>query len=66
LGRLGKSNNLMESILFKPKNMHQKTFDCLRRGADKANRHALIIMEKRFGTRIIYGIRSAFNRSEMA
>ena len=28
--RLGASNNLMKPILFKPKNMHQKTFDNLR------------------------------------
>lgn len=47
--RLGASNNLMESILFKPKNMHQKTFDRLRREADHANTLSLIIMGQRLG-----------------
>jgi len=47
--RLGASNNLMESILFKPKNMHQKTFDRLRREADHANDLSLIIMGQRLG-----------------
>ena len=35
--RLGASENLFEPILFKPKNMHQKTFDRLRQEADHAN-----------------------------
>jgi hypothetical protein len=39
----------MEPILFKPKNMHQKTFDRLRREADHANYLSLIIMGQRFG-----------------
>ena len=47
--RLGASNNLMESILFKPKNMHQKTFDRLRREADHANNLSWIIMGQRLG-----------------
>lgn len=47
--RLGASNNLMEPILFKPKNMHQKTFDRLRREADHANNLSLIIMGQRLG-----------------
>jgi len=47
--RLGASNNLMESILFKPKNMHQKTFDRLRREADHANNLSWIIMGQRYG-----------------
>lgn len=47
--RLRASNNLMESILFKPKNMHQKTFDRLRREADHANTLSLIIMGQRLG-----------------
>jgi hypothetical protein len=49
--RLGASNNLMESILFKPKNMHQETFDRLRREADHASNLSLIIMGRRFGIR---------------
>lgn len=47
--RLGVSNNLMESILFKPKNMHQKTFDRLCREADNASDLSLIIMGHRLG-----------------
>ncbi|MCK5244774.1 MAG: hypothetical protein KAJ90_05840 [Desulfobacterales bacterium] len=47
--RLGASNNLMEPILFKPKNMHQKTFDRLRREADHANNLSWIIMGQRYG-----------------
>jgi hypothetical protein len=35
--RLGVSRNLLVPILFKPKNMHQKTFDRLRRKADDAS-----------------------------
>jgi hypothetical protein len=35
--RLGVSRNLRVPILFKPKNMHQKTFDRLRREADDAS-----------------------------
>lgn len=35
--RLGASNNLLEPILFKPKYMHQKTFDRLRQEADHYN-----------------------------
>jgi len=50
--RLGASNNLMEPILFKPKNMHQKTFDRLRREADHANNLSWIIMAQRLGTNI--------------
>ncbi len=47
--RLGASDNLMESILFKPKNMHQKTFDRLRREADHANNLSWIIGAERLG-----------------
>ncbi len=50
--RLGASNNLMESILFKPKNMHQKTFDRLRREADHANNLSWIIGAERLGIKI--------------
>jgi len=45
--RLGVSNNLVEPILFKPKNMHQKTFDRLRREADHATNLSLVIMGQR-------------------
>ena len=34
--RLGGSNDIFEPILFKPKYMHQRTFDQLRREADRA------------------------------
>ncbi|MFH2061066.1 MAG: hypothetical protein ABIJ59_19540 [Pseudomonadota bacterium] len=47
--RLGASNDLLEPILFKPKNMHQKTFDRLRREADHANNLSWLIMGQRFG-----------------
>jgi hypothetical protein len=47
--RLGASNNLMESILFKPRNMHQKTFDRLRREADYASYLSVLIMGQRLG-----------------
>lgn len=47
--RLGASNNLMEPILFKPKNMHQKTFDCLRCEADQVSNLSLIIGAVRLG-----------------
>ena len=50
--RLGASNNLSEAILFKPKNMHQKTFDRVRREADNANNLSLLIMGQRFGMRV--------------
>jgi hypothetical protein len=42
--QLGASNNLAEPILFKPKNIHQKTFDRLRRAADDASNFACTIM----------------------
>jgi hypothetical protein len=47
--RLGASNNLMESISSKPKYMHQKTFDRLRREADYANNFSLTIAARRLG-----------------
>jgi len=47
--RLGASNNLTEPILFKPKNMHQKTFDRLRKEADQANELSWLIMGQRLG-----------------
>ena len=47
--RLGASDNLSESILFKPKNMHQKTFDRLRREAEHANNFSWLIMGQRLG-----------------
>ena len=52
--RLGASDNLMESILFKPKNMHQKTFDRLRREAEHANNLSWSIVGQRFGIHGIY------------
>jgi hypothetical protein len=45
--RLGASNDLTESILFKPQNMHQKTFDRLRREAEDASNLAWRIMLQR-------------------
>lgn len=50
--RLGASLNLSESILFKPKNMHQKTFDRLRREADRADNLSWIIIGQRLGINI--------------
>jgi hypothetical protein len=50
--RLGASNNLIDPILFKPKNMHQKTFDRMRREADHASNLSLIIMGQRLGINI--------------
>jgi hypothetical protein len=47
--RLGASNDFTKPILFKPKNMHQKTFDRLRREADHASHLSLIIMAQRLG-----------------
>jgi len=47
--RLGASNNLMESILFKPKNMHQKTFNRLRKEEKYANDLSWVIAGQRFG-----------------
>jgi len=47
--RLGASDILMDPILFKPKNMHQKTFDRLRREADAANDLSWVIMGRKVG-----------------
>jgi hypothetical protein len=47
--RLGASADLSEPILFKPKHMHQKTFDRLRREADRAATLSLVIMGQRLG-----------------
>lgn len=41
--QLGASENLFQPILFKPKNMHQKTFDRLRKEADHASYLSLLI-----------------------
>jgi hypothetical protein len=51
--RLGANNDLMEPILFKPKNMHQKTFDRLRKEAEQAENLGWIIAGQRFGLGII-------------
>ena len=50
--RLGASNDLTRSILFKPKNMHQKTFDRLRHEADQARNRSFGIMGQRFGIKV--------------
>ena len=50
--QLGASDDLSERILFKPKNMHQKTFDRLRREADRADNLSWIIIGQRFGMNI--------------
>jgi hypothetical protein len=47
--RLGAGNDLMEPILFKPKNIHWKTFDRLRREADHAWNLSWSIMGQRLG-----------------
>lgn len=47
--RLGASNDLSMPILFKPKNMHKKTFEYLRTKADHTNRLSWIIMGQRLG-----------------
>jgi hypothetical protein len=47
--RLGASENLSEPILNKPKNMHWKTFERLRREAQDANELSWQIMGQRFG-----------------
>ena len=46
--RLGASNDLMEPILFKPKNMHQKTFDRLREEAEQAENLGWIVAGFKF------------------
>ena len=47
--RLGASDNLTEPIFFKPKHMHQKTFDRLRREAMHSNSLSWVIMGQRLG-----------------
>jgi hypothetical protein len=42
--RLGMGDDLIEPILFKPKNMHQKTFDRLRKEEERANDLSWVIM----------------------
>jgi hypothetical protein len=49
--RLGASDNLLEPVLYKPKNMHQKTFERLRDEADQASTLACTILMQRFGKR---------------
>jgi ribosomal protein S27AE len=44
--RLGATDNLMESIWRKPKGMHQKTFDRLRREEQAANHAATMVLDK--------------------
>ena len=51
--RLGITDpNLMEPILYKPKHIHQKTFDRLRHEADHANNLSWLIIGQRFGINI--------------
>ena len=50
--RLGAIQNLFEPVLFKPKNMHQKTFDRLRMQAKHANILSTIIIGSRLGINI--------------
>ena len=45
-GRLGASGDLFEPVLFKPKGMHQKTFDRLRRAELSATQATLTSMVK--------------------
>jgi hypothetical protein len=47
--QLGASENLFEPIIFKPKNMHQKTFDRLRQKADQANNVSGLICGQQLG-----------------
>jgi len=51
--RLGASNDLLVPILFKPKNMHQKTFDRLRIEEDHANTLSWVIASQRLRLGII-------------
>jgi hypothetical protein len=51
--RLGVGDALSERILFKPKNMHQKTFDRLREEAEQAEHLGWIAVDQRFGLGII-------------
>jgi hypothetical protein len=49
--RLGASDDLFEPIWLKPKNMHWKTFDRLRKEAVHANNLSWLLMGKRLGIR---------------
>ena len=51
--RLGVGDALSEPILFKPKNMHQKTFDRLREEAEQAGNLGRIVASQKFGPGII-------------
>ena len=46
--RLGVGDDLTEPILFKPKNMHQKTFDRLREEAEQAEHLGWIVAGFKF------------------
>ena len=46
---IGGSDDLSKTIWLKPKHMHQKTFDRLRREADHANNLSWVIMAQRMG-----------------
>ena len=45
--RLGASDNLTEPVLFKPKGMHQKTFDRLLREEERANTASVMEMARK-------------------
>jgi len=47
--RLGMGDDLLQPVLFKPKSMHQKTFDRLRKEAKHAANLGWIIAGQRFG-----------------
>lgn len=47
--RLGVGHDFSTPILFKHKNMHQKTFDRLRTEAENAYSQAWVIIGRRFG-----------------
>jgi len=50
--RLGASDALVDPILFKPKGMHQKTFDRLRNEESRASYLSALIMGQRLGINI--------------
>ncbi len=46
--RLGASPNMIEPIVFKPKHMHWKTFECLREDAERSSDQSWLIMGERY------------------
>ena len=47
--RLGASDDLSQPILWKPKGMHQKTFERLRKAAEKADEEAALALAAKIG-----------------